>query len=50
MIQCAGSLRFVGESSPSDGIGAGVGQHLDRDVAVQARVAGTIHLTHAPGT
>ena len=48
MIQRRERLRFARE--PREAIGIvreGVGQDLDRDVAIQLRVARAIHLAHA---
>jgi hypothetical protein len=46
----AGSLGLVRESPLPHRIGAGMCQHLDGDVALQARVARAIHLAHAAGS
>jgi hypothetical protein len=43
-------LRFAGEPSKPVGItGEGLGQDLQRDVAIELRVAGTVHLAHPAG-
>ena len=44
-------LRFTREAGQPLGIGGEeVGQDLDRDVAIELRIAGAIHLAHSPGT
>ena len=51
MVQRGEGLRFVPEPGGALGIrGEHLGQDLDRDVAIQAGVAGAIHLAHAPLT
>ena len=50
MIQRREGLGFARETRQSVGVGGErVGQHLDRDVAIQLRVARPIHLAHAAG-
>ncbi len=51
MIQRSGGASFVLEPAQAIRVGGErLGQHLDRDIAAQARVMGTIHFPHAPGT
>ena len=48
MIERGERLRFTLEARQAIGIGREqLGQHLDRDVAVETRVAGAIDLAHA---
>ena len=50
MIQRRERLRFALEPREPLGIARErVGQDLDRDVAIELRIAGAIHLAHAPG-
>ena len=50
MIQRRERLRFALEAGQAIGISRErVGQDLDRDVAIQLRVARAIHLAHAAG-
>ena len=51
MIQRRQRLRFTLESrEPLGVVGEGVGQDLERDVALQPGVGRAIDLAHAPGT
>ena len=48
MIQRGERLRFALEAREPVGIACeGVGQDLDRDIAIQLRIARAIHLAHA---
>ena len=49
MVQRREGARFALEASPAIGVLRDrVGQHLDGHVALQPRIAGTIHLAHTP--
>jgi hypothetical protein len=48
VVERRDGLRFAAEACQPVGIaGEQVGEDLDRDVAVQLRVAGAIHLAHS---
>ncbi len=50
MIQRREGLRFAGETcEPFGVVHEEIGQDFDRDVAIQLRVAGAIHLAHTAG-
>ena len=50
MIQRREGLGFAREPCEPFGVAyEEIGQHFDRDVAIQLRVARPIHLAHAPG-
>ena len=50
MIQRGEDLRFALEAGEAIGIaGEGIRQNLERDVAIQLRIARAIHLAHAAG-
>ena len=50
MIQRSQHLRFALEARQAiDVTRKGVGQHLNRDIAIQPRIARAIHLAHAAG-
>ena len=47
MIQRGEDLRFAMKPREPIGVaGERVGKHLDRDIAIQTRVAGAVDLTH----
>ena len=51
VVECSECLGFAGESRQSIGIGGeGVRQNLQRDIAIELRIARAIHLTHASFT
>ena len=51
MVQRAGGPRFLLEAAQAVRIIRDLrGQHFDRDVPVQSRIAGAIDLAHAPGS
>ena len=51
MIECRENLRFSSEPRQALGIERdGVGQHLQRDVAAEIRIAGAVDLAHAACT
>ena len=48
MVERGQHLRLSAEARQAVGVvGNGGQQHLDRDVAIQLRIAGPIHLPHA---
>jgi len=47
MIQGARGLRLFGEAALAQRVGAGAGEDLDRDFALQPRVAAAIHFAHS---
>ena len=50
VVQCGDRPRFLLEAAQPIGIGGKrLGEHLDRDVTPQTRVAGTIYLAHPAG-
>ena len=50
MVQCGGGARFLLESVEAIDIGRKRdGQHFDRDVASQSRIARPVDLAHAAG-
>ncbi len=48
VVQGAGGARLLLEAAEMPGIGDLLGEDLDRDVALQARVTGAVDLAHAP--
>jgi hypothetical protein len=51
VVQCGDRLRLAFEARAPLGVGAELlGQDLDGDVAVEARVAGSVNLSHPAGT